>query len=326
MKVGVLVRLIVAMVCTVFLTAATAQEWPAQAVRIVVPYAPGGAVDMMARALAERLGQRWKQSVIVENRAGGSEVIAATTVARAKPDGYTLFLATDIGLETNPFLFTKLPYNPQTDFTPITRLAEGPLIYVVKADSPIRTLNDLIALAKQQPAKISYGSSGTGGSIHLATNWLGIVAGNVQFVHVPYKGSAPTMTDTLAGVLDFTAAPLSVVAPYVAEKRMRAIATSGSKRVRTLPEVPSFTDLGFKEAVTTFMFGLVGPAKLAPELASRIAADVGVVMREPEMKEKNVDAYGFELAVETPQAFAQYLASNRENQRARVRAANVQLD
>jgi tripartite-type tricarboxylate transporter receptor subunit TctC len=326
MSIGSHLRGMAAVAAVCIATSASAQEWPRQSVHLVVPYAPGGAVDIMARVLSERLSQRWKQSVVVENRAGGAEVIAASYVARAKPDGYTLFLATEIGLETNAFLFSKLPYNPQTDFTPITRVIEGPLIYVVKSDNAIRSMPDLIAAARKNPGKLSYGSSGTGGSIHLATNWLAGVAGNVQFVHAPYKGSAPTMSDLLAGVIDFTAAPLSVVAPYVADGRMRAIATSGTKRIASLPDAPSFVDLGYKDAVSHFMFGIVGPANMPPELASRIAEDVGAVMRDKDFQARNVDPFGFTLAVETPAQFSVFLRNDRENQRARVKAANVQLD
>ena len=307
-------------------TSAHAQDWPKQPVRLVVPYAPGGAVDLMARALSERLAVRWKQPVVVENRAGASEVIAATYVKGAAPDGYTLFLATEVGLETNPFLFSKLAYDPQTDLTPVTRVIEGPLIYVVKSDSPVTSFQDLLARARAKPATISYGSSGAGGAIHLATHWLGVVAGDVQFVHAPYKGSAPTMSDLLAGVLDFTAAPLSVVAPYLADKRMRALATSGPKRLVVLPDVPSFAELGYARAVSQFMFGLVGPARMPPDLTRQIAADVAAVVNDRAFQEKNIDPFGFTLAIETPEQFRKFLADNRENQRARVAAANVKLD
>jgi tripartite-type tricarboxylate transporter receptor subunit TctC len=250
-----------------------AQEWPQQPVRLVVPYAPGGAVDIMARALADGLGMRWKQPVVVENRAGASEIIAATFVKDAPPDGYTLFLATEVALETNPFLFSKLAYDPEKDFLPITRVIEGGLIYVVRNDSPIKSMQDLMARAKVKPNTVSYGSSGPGGAIHLATHWLGTVAGNVQFLHVPYKGAAPIMTDLLAGQIDFTAVPLSVAAPFLESKKMRALAVSGSTRLALLPDVPSFTDLGYEEAISQFMLGLVGPAKMPLNLAKTIAAN-----------------------------------------------------
>lgn len=305
---------------------AMAQEWPAQPVTIVVPYAPGGAVDIMARALAEKLTTRWKQPVLVDNRTGAAEVIAANSVARARPDGYTLFLATEVGLETNPWLFSKLSYNPITDFTHITRVIEGPLVYVVKADYPARTIQQLIQQAKEQPGKIAYGSSGAGGAVHIAVNWFGIVSGNTQFNHVPYRGSAPAVLDVLAGNVQFTAAPLSLVAPYIKANQMRAIATTGTARIRSLPDVPTLAELGYRDSAITFMFGLVGPAKMSAPLAERIAADVASVVREPEFAARNVEANGFVLALESPAEFSRYLVANQEKQKARVKAANVQLD
>ena len=309
-----------------FVSAAYAQEWPNQPVTIVVPYPPGGAADIMARRLSERLATRWRQPVVVENRAGGNEIIGAISVIKARPDGYTLLFATEVGLETNAFLYSKLPYDPKLDFTPITRVAEGPLVYVVRNDSPVRNMRELIAAAKDKPGTVSYGSSGAGGSMHLAVNWLGVVAGNVDFLHVPYKGAAPAVVDLLGGLLHFTAPPLSVVAPYIKDNRLRPIATTGAARIRSLPEVPTLTELGYRDSVIQFMFALVGPAKLPPEIASRIAADVGAVMRDPEMQSRSLEPFGFVLAVETPAEFAQFLTANQEKQRRRVKAANVQLD
>lgn len=305
---------------------AAAQEWPTQTVTIVVPYAAGGAVDIMARALAEKLLHRWKQPVVVENRAGAAEVIAATSVARAKPDGHTLFLATEVGLETNPFLFSKLAYNPLTDFTPITRVIEGPLVYVVRADSPMRSMQLLVQQAKEQPGKISYGSSGTGGAVHLAVNWFAIVSGNTSFTHVPYRGSALAVQDVLGGVIHFTSAPLSLVAPFIKDNRLRAIGTTGSARIRTLADVPTLAELGYKDSVVNFMFGMVGPAKMPTSLTNRIASDIGSVVRDPEFHSRNVEANGFVAVVESPTEFSHYLTTNQEKARMRVKAANVQLD
>jgi tripartite-type tricarboxylate transporter receptor subunit TctC len=313
-------------VAMLFCASANAQQWPQQPVRLVVPYVAGGAVDIMARALADRLGVRWRQAVVVENRAGASEIVAATFVKDAPPDGYTLFLATEVGLETNPYLFSKLPYDPEKDFLPITRVIEGALIYVVRDDSPIKSLQDLMARAKARPSTVSYGSSGPGGAIHLATQWLGTVAGNVQFLHVPYKGSAPTMTDLLAGQIEFTAAPLSVVAPFLEAKKMRALAVSSPTRLAPLPDVPSFAELGYEKAVSQFMFGLVGPARMPANLAETIAADVSAVVSDKTFQDKNVDPFGFKVATETPEAFRAFLLKDKEIQRLRVEAANVKLD
>lgn len=326
MTVNSIVRVAALVVAMISCASAKAQEWPQQPVRIVVPYVAGGAVDMMARVLADKLGGRWKQPVVVENRAGASEIVAATFVKDAPPDGYTLFLATEVGLETNRYLFSKLSYDPEKDFLPITRVIEGALIYVVRSDSPITSMQDLMARARAKPNTVSYGSSGPGGAIHLATHWLGTVAGNVQFLHVPYKGSAPTMTDLLAGQIDFTAAPLSVVAPFLESKKMRALAVSSPTRLAPLPDVPSFAELGYEKAVSSFMFGLVGPARMPAALAKRIASDVAAVVSDKAFQEKNVDPFGFKVATETPESFRAFLVKDNEVQRLRVEAANVKLD
>lgn len=326
MKRSSILRAAIAAAVMSFATAAGAQQWPQQSVKIVVPYLPGGAVDIMARVLAERLGARWKQAVVVDNKAGGSEIVAATFVRDSPPDGYTIFLATEVGLETNAYLFSKLPYDPEKDFLPITRVVEGALIYAVRADSPYKTMKDLIAQAKAKPNTVSYGSSGPGGAIHLATAWLGTVAGNVQFLHVPYRGSAPTMTDLLAGQIEFTAAPLSVVAPFIESGKMRAIAVSGPARLAPLPDVPSFAELGYEKAVSQFMLALVGPAKMPPAVAALIASEVAAVVADKAFQEKNVDPFGFKVATETPASFKAFLQKDKEIQRARVKAANVKLD
>lgn len=321
-----IIRVAVAAAALFYCATASAQQWPQQPVKIVVPYVAGGAVDIMGRALADRLGARWKQPVVVDNKAGGSEIVAATFVKDAPPDGNTLFLATEVGLETNAYLFSKLPYDPEKDLLPITRVVEGALIYVVRVDSPYKTMKDLLEQAKAKPNTVSYGSSGPGGAIHLATAWLGTVAGNVQFLHVPYRGSAPTMTDLLAGQIEFTAAPLSVVAPFIESKKMRAIAVSGPARLAPLPDVPSFTELGYDKAISQFMLALVGPAKTPANIAEFIASEVAAVVADKTFQEKNVDPYGFKVATETPASFKAFLEKDRAVQRARVEAANVKLD
>jgi tripartite-type tricarboxylate transporter receptor subunit TctC len=306
---------------------ATAQDWPKRPVRIVVPYpAGGGAGDVIARRLGEKLSEKWKQPVVIDNKPGASEIIGATTVTQAKPDGYTLLLATEGALQTNAFLFSKLPYDPVKDFTPITRIVEGPFVYVVRSESPYTSMQQLVAAAKAQPGKVSYGSSGPGGTVHLAVHWFATTAGNVQFNHVPYKGAAARLQDLLTGLIDFTAAPVGAVSGFIRDRQMRPLALTGANRLRSLPDVPTLQELGYKDSIATFMFALAGPAGMPTEIANLIARDVAAVLKEPDFVARNVDPFGFVIVSETPAEFSRFLASDHDKQRESVKANNVRLD
>jgi tripartite-type tricarboxylate transporter receptor subunit TctC len=303
-----------------------AQEWPSKPVRVVVPYPPGTSSDSLMRAVGEKLSQKWGQPVIVENKPGAGEILSITSVTGAEPDGHTLVLTTEAGIELNPFLFSKLPYNPVTDLTPITRLIGGPLVYVVKADSPYATIGQVLDAAKKSPGTISYGSPGKGTTIHLSVNWLGVQAGNVEFIHAPYRGSTLSVQDVLGGNVHFTAAALAIVTPFITDGKLRALATTSNARLRTLPNVPTLNELGYKDSVSYFMLALSGPAKLPKAVASRIASDVRAVMREPDFQARHTEPFGYALFNDTPEEFAKFLASDREKQAARVKAANVRMD
>jgi tripartite-type tricarboxylate transporter receptor subunit TctC len=305
---------------------AAAQDWPRQPVRIVVPYPAGaGAADTLARKLGERLAQKWKQAVVIDNKPGAVEIIATTAVAQARPDGYTLLLSTDAALETNQFLFTRLPYDPARDLTPITHLVDSPYVYVVRADSPYQSMKALFAAARDRPGRISYGSNGLGGNIHIAVNWLALTSG-VEFLHVPYKAAVPILHDLVAGRVDFTPLPLAPLSGFIRENQLRVLATSGSSRLRVLPNVPTLEELGFKDSNVMIMFALSGPAGLPPEIAATIARDTREVLRDPEFVASQLDAFGLVPVASSPAEFARFLAADREKQKARVKAANVRLD
>lgn len=308
----------------IFAESTRAQDWPKQQVRIVVPYPAGGGADLTVRKLADKLAENWKQPVVIDNKPSAGEIVATTEVIRAKPDGYTLLFATETQ-QMNPFLYLKLPYDPMTDLAPITRLTEGIHVFVVRKESPFQTIQQLVVAAKAQPGKVSYGSGGVGGSAHLAIQSFATAAGNVQFMHVPYKGSAPRMVDLLAGNIDFTATSLGGVLPFLKDGRLRSLATNGTSRMRALPDVPTLAEAGYKDAVVPFSFSLYGPAKLPPALASQIARDVSAVLKDPDFVAKNLDPQGLVGVLDdTPAAFARFLAADRAKVRDRLKAAKVQ--
>ena len=303
-----------------------AQDWPTRPVRLVVSFPPGAGADLLARKLSDKLGILWKQPIVVDNKAGAGEVIAATTVVRAAPDGYTLLLGTDASLQTNQFLFAKLPYLPERDFTPITRLFGGPLVYVVKADSPIQSIEQLVDTAKAKPGSLSYGTAGVGSAPHLAVHWFAKKAGDVQFLNVPYQGAAPRLQALLAGQIDFTAVPYPGVVEYLKTHRMRALAVTSERRMKQLPDVPTILEKGFKDTVYNNLFALVGPAKMPPDIVARIARDAAAVLKDPEFKANVLDQNGLDAIGDSPSEFAQFLANDFAAQRDRVKAINVTLD
>ncbi|UUZ77198.1 tripartite tricarboxylate transporter substrate binding protein [Polaromonas sp. P1(28)-13] len=181
------------------LAPARAQDWPTRPVKLICPFPAGGGADVLSRRLADKLSVIWKQPVVVENRPGGGQIIAATSVMRAPADGYTLLLGTEASLQTNQFLFPKLPYVPAKDFTMITRMLGIAEVFVVKADSPHQTIQQLVAAAKANPGKISYGSAGMGSTVHIVTEWFAKTAGDIKLLHVPYQGAAPRLQALLGG-------------------------------------------------------------------------------------------------------------------------------
>jgi tripartite-type tricarboxylate transporter receptor subunit TctC len=304
---------------------AFAQDFPNRPVRFVVGYAPGGSVDIMARAVAQGLSELWKQPVIVDNRPGASEFIAAEYVAKSPADGYTLFVATEIGLEVNPLLYSKMPYDPKRDFAPVTRVLDGPMMFAVTPSLPVNNMKEFIAYAKANPGKVNYGSSGLGGQIHLAMAYVATSTG-IDLVHVPYKGAAPAVQDMLGGVVNSTAAPVSLLGPYVQAGKIRPIGVAGEQRVKFLPDVPTLREQGYGDLEASWALAIVAPAATPLALRNKIAADVRRVIKEPKFEQEQFDKYGYIAVGDTPDQFADFLVKDVVKQTARVKAANVKLD
>ena len=280
------------------------QTYPTKPVRLIVGYAPGGSVDTTARIFAPKLSAGLGQQVIVENRAGAASNIAADYVAKASPDGYTLFWSSGTGLGTNMAFYQKMPYNPLKDFAPIALLMYQSNGLVVNPTVPATTTKELIALAKARPGQLNYGSAGSGTSQHMTAELFSKMTG-VKMTGVAYKGGAPALVDLVGGHVDLVFSPLPEVIPYVRAKRLRAIAVSGAKRSPALPEVPTVG-----ETVPGFAFegflGVVGPAGMSPDLVARLNAAANKALQDPDVRKRLVDL-GLGIAGSTPEQLGKHM-------------------
>jgi tripartite-type tricarboxylate transporter receptor subunit TctC len=252
--------------------AASAEAFPAQPVKIVVPFPPGGTTDILARLLANELSQKWRQTVLVENRAGASGTIFSEQLTRMPADGYTLMLTATHHV-INPALYKSLKYNTRTDFTPVALVASVPNVLVVNPNFPAKNVGELIRHAKARPGQVSFGSAGTGGANHLSGELFKSMAG-VDMVHIPYKGAAPALNDLLGGQIPVMFDSVPGVLPHIQAGKLRALAVTSAKRSPALPNVPTVDEAGVKGFEATAWFGLYAPGGMKPELSSKISADV----------------------------------------------------
>jgi len=286
-------------------------NYPTQIVKIVVPYTPGGITDLLGRALASRLEKKWGQSVVVENKSGGSEAIGAAYVAKSKPDGYTIFIASDAAFLVNPLLKKGLNYNPETDFEPIMRLAEGLAFLVVRPDLNIRSLKDLLAMAQAKPGQVTFGSEAVGSPSEFRMRLLGGLTGGYKMNHIPYNGMVPIISDMLGGRVDSAWLPPHLARPQIEAKTLLPLATNGTKRNWMFPEVPTLTELGFNQTDLSFKMMLVAPAGTPKPIVDKIARDVLEVMQTPDFNEKYVRFNGYTGIASSPQEFQEYLVRTR---------------
>jgi tripartite-type tricarboxylate transporter receptor subunit TctC len=262
--------------------AQTTAPWPTRPVTVVVPFAPGGGTDIAGRLLAVRLGQKWGQTVVVDNRTGAGGVVGAELVAKAKPDGYTLLIG-NVGTQSiNPSLY-KLTYDADKAFAPISLFAELPFAFVVNPNLPAKTPKELIALAKVAPGKYTYASSGSGGSPHLTAEIFQQATG-VKFVHVPYKGGGPAMSDLMAGHVDMLFASILETSGYVKTGKLRALAVTSAQRSPAMPDVPTLAELGVPNAESGSWVALLAPAGTPQALVDKIAADVKEAVATEDMR------------------------------------------
>jgi tripartite-type tricarboxylate transporter receptor subunit TctC len=287
---------------------AAAQTYPSRPVTIVAPYAAGGGADLIARLMAQKLTERLGQSFVVENRLGAGGVIAASSVAKATPDGYTLLVAASTQLAIQVTLHKKLPYDPATDFMPVALLASVPFVLIVNPSLPVHSVPELIALAKQKPGQLTFGSSGVGGPPHLFTELLKTMTG-IEMTHIPYKGTAQAMTDVIAGHVPIIFSDLAPAIPQLKAGQLRALGISSAVRFAGMPEIPPLAEAGVPGFDAVSWLALVAPAATPPEVVDKLHATVKQIMAEPAVQQRFVDLGNIPLVSPPPDELRRYVKS-----------------
>jgi tripartite-type tricarboxylate transporter receptor subunit TctC len=281
---------------------AGAQAYPSKPVRLIVPYAAGGGVDILGRIVAAKLTESLVVQVIVDNRAGGGTIIGSEAVAKAPADGYTL-LFTNAALTASPALNEKLPFDPVKSFAPVAMVAGSYNVLIVHPSLPVKTVKDMVALAKSKPGQLNYASGGVGSAIHLAMELFASRA-NIDVVHIPYKGAGPALTDVLGGqVLTMFATPVAAM-PYIKTGRLRPLGVSSLKRLAFLPDVPTIAESGYPGFEVNNWYGMLAPAGTPHELVTRLNTTVNALLAMPDVKER-INGLGAEPQPGTPEQFAQ---------------------
>jgi tripartite-type tricarboxylate transporter receptor subunit TctC len=286
-----------------FASAGFAQNYPTRPIRLVVPFAPGGGVDNFARPLAQRLTEQLGQQVVVDNRPGASSIIGSALVAGAQPDGYTLLCTFDSPLYISSLITKNVPYHPLRDFTPIISAATTPIVIVVHASLPVQSTKELIEYARKNPGQLAYVTAGSGTQQHLTGESLARVTGT-KMMHVAYKGGGQAITDLLGGHVKMGILVLSTVHPHVSSGKLRAIAVTGARRTKTLPELPTLSESGGPGfAMPDVSLGVLGPARLSHSLALRINSEVRQALATPEVRFA-LEKIGYEPTPGTPETFS----------------------
>jgi tripartite-type tricarboxylate transporter receptor subunit TctC len=304
-------------------SAAFAQSYPSKAIRIVVPFAPGGGTDILIRIMVPKMNDLLKQQLIVDNRPGAGSQIGAELVAKAPPDGYTILMV-DSAFMTNPSLYAKLPYDSEKDFAPVSLVATAPVILIVHPSVPVHTVKELVAFARAHPGALNFASGGPGSSTHLGIELLKYVA-KIDLVHIPYKGTGPAVADVLGGQVTMMFAGISSVKQHVEAGRLRAIAVTGEKRSPAMPTVPTFGEAGMPQVDASSYWGALAPARTAPDIVNRLSTTMAQVLKMPDIREKLVEL-GFVPIGGSPSDFAALLAKETAKWAKVIKAAGVKLD
>jgi tripartite-type tricarboxylate transporter receptor subunit TctC len=300
---------------------ARADAWPAKPVTLIVPFAAGGSTDVIGRVIGQKLGEMWKQSVVIENRLGAGGAVGAQIAAKAAPDGYTMMLASGSMFTVNPFIYVHLPYSAK-DFAFITNVASGPMLVVVNPNVPAKNLKELIGLAKSQPGKLNFGSAGTGSQVHMAAEALADAA-DINITHVPYKGESLAYNDLMAGQLQLMVGNIAAASQFVNGGKLRALAVTGNERSPMLPDVPTVAEAGLTglENVTGW-FGLVMPAGTPPDIVGKVQRDIVKVLADPDTQARLL-SQGMKAVGSTPEQLGATIAAESQGWKRIVKSRNV---
>lgn len=316
-------RIIVAALLVGFSQQVALAQYPVKPVRVIVPYSPGGAVDSFARVLTQQLSEHWNQSVVVENRPGASTMIGAEQVAKSPADGYTLLLTAELTLVTLPHLYEKIPYDPLRDFAPITALVSATQALVANPSLPVKTVNDVVTLAKAKPGELTYGSFGIGSTGHLNMEVFQAMTGT-RFNHIPYSGAGPAMNDVVGGHVSLMFAALSIVKGSVDAGKLRMIGVGSDRRSGEFPDVPTISESGVPGFEAKSWFGLVAPAGTPPEIIKKINEDVTKVISDPAFARQYLAAQGLVPITGTPEEFAAFIQAETKRWGKVIKDANIQ--
>lgn len=322
---GLLSALTVAVVAAFTAPVAGAAEYPARAIKLVVPYAAGGPTDVLGRLVADYVSRDLKQTVVVENKGGAQGAIAAEMVSRSEPDGYTLFVTAASIIVLNPLLYSKLPYDPVKDLRVLAIMTDLPVVMEVHPSVPAKTVAEFVAYAKANPGKLNFGSAGTGGTVHLAGEMFKQIAG-VEMTHIPYKGAGPALQDLLGGNIQVMFDTLSTALPPIRAGMLRPLGVSSAQRSQDLPDVPTVAESGYPDYLVSVWFGVAAPAKLPESVAQTVSGSLNRAMNDPAFR-ASLEKIGFPvLRPRTPAEIAAFLDEDRARWSKVIKAQKISLD
>jgi tripartite-type tricarboxylate transporter receptor subunit TctC len=302
--------------------AAQAQAYPSKPITIIVPFAPGGGVDVLTRAVGAKLSERWKQPIVVENKAGAGSTIGAAQVARAPADGYTLLATVNQTMVGNRFLYKKLPYDPDKSFEPITMMVQADQLIVANSQLPANSLKEVVALARKKPGTLNYGSFGNGSQPHLLFSLINDRE-HLDIAHIPYNGITPNLTALAAGDVQLGAGSAAVIAPLVQAGKIKPIAIAGNSHIAQYPKVTTTPEQGYPYAKVSIWYGLLAPAGTPPEVVSQIRSAVKDVLSDPQFAEQNVTSRGLNVVAGDGKQLRDTIAAESLDTAAMIKAAGV---